>query len=326
MTLSELLLLDLNRLAASFPTIDVRELLFDQEQIFKRIETLGRAPTLEKINNLYDLRPASITYDFARAEVSFLAEISGEFQTLLAKILLELKPWRKGPMNFFGAELDAEWRSDLKFARLELGNLSGKKVCDLGAGNGYYLFRLLGLNPELVVAIDPTDRYLLQYYLLRSLCAENIPAAFILERDIILERFRGFFDLTLCLGVLYHHPEPEQLVDKLFNSLAPGGRLLLETLYFEDHSRNFEGDQRYAEMKNVYLIPTEEDLRILVQNCGFTEVKTVSKTTTDEKEQRSTFWSHGHSLVNFIDANRPELTVEGHPRPRRIILSAIRGA
>jgi tRNA (mo5U34)-methyltransferase len=38
---------------------------------------------------------------------------------VLEQQLQALKPWRKGPFNLFGLDLDTEWRSDWKWARLQ---------------------------------------------------------------------------------------------------------------------------------------------------------------------------------------------------------------
>ena len=39
-------------------------------------------------------------------------------QEQVQRALEELKPWRKGPYNFFGTEVDTEWRSNLKWERI----------------------------------------------------------------------------------------------------------------------------------------------------------------------------------------------------------------
>jgi len=43
-------------------------------------------------------------------------------------------PWRKGPYNFFGIEIDTEWRSDWKWERLlpHIQPLAGRRVLDVG--------------------------------------------------------------------------------------------------------------------------------------------------------------------------------------------------
>src|SRR5690606_20268551 len=63
----------------------------------------------------------------------------------LRQALLGLAPWRKGPFHLFGLHLDTEWRSDWKWQRVSPHlDLSGRRVLDVGCGNGYYLWRMLG--------------------------------------------------------------------------------------------------------------------------------------------------------------------------------------
>ena len=77
-------------------------------------------------------------------------------------------------------------------------------------------------------------------------------------------------------------------------------------------------------MKNIYLIPNLAELTELLKNSGFMGIKVLSETMVDANEQRTTVWAPGDSLSNFIDKDRPELTVEGLHRPRRIILKAVK--
>ena len=70
-------------------------------------------------------------------------------------VLQNLKPWRKGPFNYFGIHVDSEWRSDMKWARISsvLGSLQNKKVLDVGCGNGYYMWRMLDKGASLVLGM-----------------------------------------------------------------------------------------------------------------------------------------------------------------------------
>jgi tRNA (mo5U34)-methyltransferase len=43
---------------------------------------------------------------------------------------------------------------------------------------------------------------------------------------------------------------------------------------------------------------------------------------TSTEEQRSTDWMRFHSLADFLDPQDPGKTVEGHPAPRRAIVTA----
>ena len=60
--------------------------------------------------------------------------------------LQKLHPWRKGPFQLGPIYIDTEWRSDWKWDRLApaMGDLSGQRILDIGSGNGYFGWRLLG--------------------------------------------------------------------------------------------------------------------------------------------------------------------------------------
>ncbi|MBU2323874.1 MAG: DUF1698 domain-containing protein, partial [Gammaproteobacteria bacterium] len=66
-------------------------------------------------------------------------------RSALDSALRGLIPWRKGPFNLFGVHIDTEWRSDWKWQRVAPHlDLAGKRVLDVGCGNGYYMWRMLG--------------------------------------------------------------------------------------------------------------------------------------------------------------------------------------
>ena len=61
--------------------------------------------------------------------------------------------------------IDTEWRSDFKWDRLQpaLRPLAGKRVLDVGCGNGYHCWRMLGQGADEVIGIDPTPLFVLQF-------------------------------------------------------------------------------------------------------------------------------------------------------------------
>ena len=79
--------------------------------------------------------------------------------------LRKLMPWRKGPWLFGDLAIDTEWRSDWKWARLQpyLSPLPGKRVLDVGCGNGYLGGRLLEAGARAVIGVDPTLLYCMQH-------------------------------------------------------------------------------------------------------------------------------------------------------------------
>ena len=74
----------------------------------------------------------------------------------LEQRLRQLSPWRKGPYDLFGIHIDTEWRSDWKWDRLKphIAPLTYKRVLDVGCGNGYHCWRMLGAGAKLVIGVD----------------------------------------------------------------------------------------------------------------------------------------------------------------------------
>ena len=50
----------------------------------------------------------------------------------------------------------------------------------------------------------------------------------------------------------------------------------------------------------------------------------VDLSTTSTDEQRHTEWKPGASLADYLDPQDSSKTVEGHPAPKRVVLSAIK--
>jgi tRNA (mo5U34)-methyltransferase len=324
----ELLRNDALQLAEYGSNIDLAALLRDREEVFSQVGASRRVRFLQKLSILRTLAPKDVNLAVSDPVVSLSATGgSDDFQDVLSDCATEMIPWRKGPFNFFGIECDSEWRSDLKFDRLKLSaaQIQGRRIADVGCGNGYYMLRLLGYEPKLVVGFDPTDRYLLQYLFIRTLIPNTVPIVLEPLRSSALGYFPNFFDLSLCMGVFYHHPEPDVLLCELFDSIAPGGELYLETLYSpEETSLNLGGEKTYARMKNVYLVPTQDELKARLAQTGFTEVECIAAHELSTDEQRKTSFARGNSLENFLDPKDFSRTVEGYFRPHRTIFRATR--
>ena len=122
--------------------------------------------------------------------------------------LMEFHPWRKGPFELFGLCVDAEWRSNLKWARIHQHlDLDGKNILDVGCGNGYYGWRMLGDGARCVVGLEPYPLYIAQHAAIRrfmpSLANYVVPA-----NDQCLVESLDYFDVVLSMGVLYHSKDP----------------------------------------------------------------------------------------------------------------------
>src|SRR5690606_27632326 len=86
----------------------------------------------------------------------------------LRQALLGLSPWRKGPFELFGVHIDTEWRSDWKWQRIAPHlDLRGKRILDVGCGNGYYMWRMLGAGADSVIGVDPNWLFFCQFQALQ---------------------------------------------------------------------------------------------------------------------------------------------------------------
>ncbi|MDH5500132.1 MAG: tRNA 5-methoxyuridine(34)/uridine 5-oxyacetic acid(34) synthase CmoB, partial [Gammaproteobacteria bacterium] len=238
--------------------------------------------------------------------------------------LLKLAPWRKGPFDVCGVRIDSEWRSELKWARIEHGisPLSDRLVLDVGCGNGYYALRMRSMGARCVIGIDPTLLYVAQFQAIQHY-ARRTGVHVLPFRLGELPSCSRAFDTAFSMGVLYHQRNPIEHLRQLRDSLKPGGELVLETLVLPgEHNAAITPPDRYARMRNVWLLPTLPMLRRWIGECGFgaSRVVDVSVTTTDE--QRSTEWMTFESLAQALDPLDPDRTVEGWPRPRRAVLVA----
>ena len=75
-------------------------------------------------------------------------------------------------------------------------------------------------------------------------------------------------------------------------------------------------------MRNVWLLPSIPELLTWLGRTGYRDIDVVDTSVTDTDEQRATEWMTFDSLATALDPNDPELTVEGWPRPRRVVLTA----
>lgn len=249
----------------------------------------------------------------------------GSSEELDPGILEAFHPWRKGPYQLGSVFLNTEWRSDLKWQRLfsALDPLEGRRCLDVGCGNGYHLWRMLGAGADLAVGLDPFLLYVYQFLAI----AKRIPRSGISVLPLGAEAIQpGLgFDTTFSMGVLYHASDPSSHLSLLRESLRDGGQLLLETLTVpEDVGPLFDPQGRYAQMRNVSPLPTVDHLLGWVTQAGFHNATWIDTTVTTFEEQRPTEWMTFHSLPQFLDPEDPTRTIEGHPAPQRTILTAWR--
>ena len=242
----------------------------------------------------------------------------------LKDIAWAMRPWRKGPFQFFDTFIDTEWQSFIKYNLIRpYFNLKDKVVGDIGCNNGYYMFRMLEDNPKKLVGFDPSALYKTQFDLIEHYVRSGI--VFEMLGVEHLPFYEHTFDVLFCLGVLYHRSDPVSTLKALAKGLNKGGELILDTFMIDgDEPHALCPGKTYSKIPNIYYIPTVSALRNWGEKAGFIAMDVLEIKTTDTQEQRKTPWIEGQSLNDFLDPNNPNLTVEGHPAPKRLYVKFYR--
>lgn len=276
------------------------------------------------LKHLPVVQDCNSNYNTATVRFGISDDLDDSVGNQLTTTLQQFHPWRKGPYELFGVQINTEWRSDWKWDRLKthIKPLKGRKVLDVGCGNGYHCWRMLGEHAERVIGIDPTPLFVMQFEALKRyqpLAAVNVLP---LGIDDVPDNMNSF-DTVFSMGVLYHRRSPLDHLLQLRGCLQPGGELVLETLVIEgDVQTCLVPKGRYACMANVWFIPSVAMLTLWLERCKFKNIRLVDVNVTTIEEQRSTEWMTFQSLNDYLDGEDKSKTIEGYPAPRRAIMVA----
>lgn len=300
--------------------------MFDFAALAACLDALGLAHWNEELLPLLRDRLTGKTHgDWQRWEqaVAALPEARGD-ALQVRNLLMELHPWRKGPLELDDVTIDTEWRSDWKWERVRdaLAPLDGRNVLDVGCGNGYYALRMREAGAARIIGVDPTLLFAMQFLAINVFAQE--PDIFVLPcRLDETPPANNAFDTTFSMGVLYHQRSPIDHLDQLRSTLRSGGQLVLETIYVPgEESYACTPADRYARMRNVWLLPTLAELTTWLRRTGYRDIEIVDTTMTTTDEQRSTEWMTFESLGEALDPDDPTRTVEGWPAPHRVVVTA----
>jgi len=119
---------------------------------------------------------------------------------------------RRGPEERMSDVLTLGWPALLERCG---GSLEGKRVLDVGCNCGGFSFQAAADGAEHVLGVDVADRYIEQANFIKdALGAERVEFRKLgideLDREDV-----GTFDITLCLGLLYHLENPVGSMRKL---------------------------------------------------------------------------------------------------------------
>lgn len=278
-----------------------------------------------KLEELPNITPSQL--DFTKNTIQFGSEsdLDGFPIEKFRELLKEFVPWRKGPMDLFGTFIDTEWRSDWKWNRLKdhIKSLDHKNVLDIGCGNGYHCWRMLGEGARSVIGIDPFLLSVMQFKVMKKYSPDSPVWVLPVGIEDLPNKNMDVFDSVFSMGVFYHRRSPLDHIYNLKGFMKNNAELILETLVIDGKLGEVLVPQdRYCQMRNVWFLPSILTLESWMKKCGLKNIRVVDVTKTSLEEQRATEWMDFESLKNGLDPNDLSKTVEGHPAPVRAIFIA----
>lgn len=274
--------------------------------------------------SIQHLRAKHLDFSGDAVKIGRREELTEADQARVLAVMRNFMPWRKGPFEVFGIEIDAEWRSERKWNRLlpALPDLEDKVIADIGSNNGYYLFRMAAHRPRLALGFEPHLHHHFTFKTLNSLAGQdNLKSEMLGVEQLGL--FENCFDVIFMMGILYHRISPIEVLKETLKAMRPGGTLLIESQAIpgEEPVALFPA-KTYAKVPGTYFVPTGACLTNWLTRTGFTDVELFCRHPMDSQEQRGTAWMDFESYEDFIDPTNPKLTVEGYPAPLRVFIKA----
>lgn len=276
------------------------------------------------LEQLPKVNVSSVALDQAVVRAGTEADCDAGTRAHIEQALMGLHPWRKGPFEVCGVFIDTEWRSDWKWERVipHIQPLAKRTILDIGCGSGYHLWRMCGEGAGMVVGVDPSLLFNVQFRAIEHFVGKHP----VFHLPIGIEQLptaMRCFDTVFSMGVLYHRRSPFDHLMELRDLLRPGGELVLETLVIDGVAGQvLVPDGRYARMGNVWFIPSVPTLIQWMKKVRFQNVRCVDISATGVDEQRSTRWMRFQSLAEFLDPQDSTKTLEGYPGPLRATLVA----
>jgi tRNA (mo5U34)-methyltransferase len=107
-------------------------------------------------------------------------------------------------------------------------NLNGATVLDIGCNGGFYSIEMKRRGAGRVIGVDIDDRYLNQARFAAETLGLDIE--FVKLSVYNIDQLPGQYDYVFFMGVFYHLRYPLFALDKIVQKVAPGGKLVFQTM------------------------------------------------------------------------------------------------
>ncbi len=112
-------------------------------------------------------------------------------------------------------------------------DMSGLRVLDMGARDGFFSFECERRAAAEVVAIDYIPAEQTGFLVAKKILGSQLDLVHENIYNLTPEKY-GQFDIVLFLGVLYHLPDPMRALDIVFSMMKSPGWLYVETVVIDD--------------------------------------------------------------------------------------------
>lgn len=156
-------------------------------------------------------------------------------------------------------------------------DMTGMRVLDIGANEGFFSFEAERRGAEEVVAIDAIPSSVRRFNICNSALRSKVTPYLCNVYDLNPKAF-GTFDLVFFFGVLYHLKHPLLALDKVAS--VSTGTMLLQTATYEVPGAEEISIAKFNPFGeesdgSVFWRPNAECVRAMVAHVGFQDIETI---------------------------------------------------
>jgi SAM-dependent methyltransferase len=156
------------------------------------------------------------------------------------------------------------------------GSLKGKRILDIACNSGFWSVQCALLGAEEVVGFDARNDLIEQANLIKSIVGvENAQFRVLDFWDMNPKSLGGTFDIVLNLGILYHLPQPLEVLKR--TAVMARKHILLDTEVCQSPNATIElrweepDSIRSANRSGIVALPSKPGVDLMLKDIGARE-------------------------------------------------------